>query len=62
MPTHNDRLVLFRPHRGWEVKAPGTDRAVLCSADRAEALQWAWNIVRATGGNVILQRHDGCPA
>lgn len=62
MSTHDDRLVRFHPSRGWEVRIPGAARSVLCSADRAEALQWAWNIVRATGGQVILQRTDGCPA
>ncbi|MFI7480933.1 DUF2188 domain-containing protein [Kocuria sp. M1R5S2] len=62
MPTPNDCVVRFQPHRGWEVKAPDAGRAVLCSTNRAEALQWAWNIVRTTGGQVVLQRGDGCAA
>lgn len=62
MPTPDDRVVLFQPHRGWEVKAPDAERAVLCSTNRAEALQWAWNIVHTTGGKVILHRGDGLPA
>lgn len=62
MLTSDDRVVLYRPHRGWEVKTPGDGRAVLCSTNRAEALQWAWNIVGTTGGKVILQRSNGCVA
>ena len=59
MPTSIDRLVLCHPHRGWEVKAPGARGAGLFTTSRSEALQWAWNIVRTTGGTVILHRGDG---
>jgi hypothetical protein len=59
MLTSDDRVVAFRPHRGWEVRIPGDGRRVLRSANRAEAFQWAWNIVRTTGGKVVLHRSNG---
>lgn len=59
MPVSADRIVISHPRGGWEVKSPDEQGAGLYATSRSEALEWAWNIVRSTEGNVVVVQPDG---
>ncbi|WP_368839371.1 DUF2188 domain-containing protein [Kocuria sabuli] len=62
VPDPKDRIITPCPSGCWEVKAPGATRAGLHASSRSEAMQWAWNITRGTGGQVIAYWSDGSSA
>ncbi|MEX5236116.1 DUF2188 domain-containing protein [Kocuria arenosa] len=62
MPHPEDRIIAPCLSGCWEVRAPGATRTGLHAPSRSEALQWAWNITRSTGGQVIAHRSDGSSA
>lgn len=62
MPHPEDRIIAPCLSGCWEVKAPGATRTGLHAPSRSVALQWAWNITRSTGGQIIVRRSDGSSA
>lgn len=62
MPHPEDRIIAPCPSGCWEVRVPGATRTGLHAPSRSEALQWAWNITRSTGGQIIVRRSDGSSA
>lgn len=60
MSNNNRRHVVPRRGGGWDVRAPGADRASARSATQAEALRRAREIVgNAGGGEVVIHGRDG---
>ncbi len=60
MSTSNNRHVVPNPHGGWDVKAPGADRASSHHDTQAEAEKRAKEIVgNRGGGEVRTHRPDG---
>jgi uncharacterized protein YdaT len=56
----NNRHVVQNPGSGWDVKAPGAQRASSHRDTQAEAINRAREIVHnAGGGEVITHRQDG---
>ena len=60
MSTSNSRHVVPNPGGGWDVKAPGANRASSHHGTQAEAEQRAKEIVaNRGGGEVRIHRRDG---
>ncbi|MFF0903353.1 DUF2188 domain-containing protein [Kocuria sp. CPCC 205316] len=59
MPHLEDRIIAPCLSGCWEVRTPGATRTGLHAPSRSEAMQWAWNITRSTGGQIIVRRGDG---
>lgn len=57
MTGPNDRDVVPNPDGGWDVKAPGADRASAHRDTQAEAINRAREIVRNAGGGEV-RIHD----
>lgn len=56
----NDRHVVKNPKNGWDVKAPGADRASVNERTQADAERRAKEIVRnAGGGEVVIHDRSG---
>ena len=60
MRNDNIRHVVPNPNGGWDIKAPGAQRASAHTDTKAQALQRATEIVHnAGGGQVIPHNLDG---
>lgn len=56
----NDRHVVKNPQGGWDVKAPGADRASANERTQADAERRAKEIVgNVGGGEVVIHGRDG---
>lgn len=54
-----DRLVT-PGHRGvWEVRSPDASATTLYADNKHTAIEWAWNIIRSTGGKVVVHPVTG---
>ena len=60
MSKPNDRHVVPNPSGGWDVEAPGADRASSHHETQGDAVDRARQIVHnAGGGEVVIHRPDG---
>ncbi|MGD8151399.1 DUF2188 domain-containing protein [Ornithinimicrobium sp. Y1694] len=60
MSKDNRRHVVPNQGGGWDVRAPGADRASAHAATQADALRRARTIVsNAGGGEVVIHGRDG---
>ncbi len=60
MPNSNNRHVVPNPRGGWDVKAPGAERASSHHDTQAQAEQRAKEIVRNRGGGEVrIHRSNG---
>jgi uncharacterized protein YdaT len=60
MPNSNNRHVVQNPDGGWDVRAPGADRASAHHETQSEAIDRARQIVHnAGGGEVVIHGRDG---
>lgn len=56
----NERHVVPNPRGGWDVRAPGADRASAHADTQAAGINRAREIVRNTGGGeVVIHGRDG---
>lgn len=56
----NERHVVPNPRGGWDVRAPGADRASAHADTQAAGIDRAREIVRNTGGGeVVIHGRDG---
>lgn len=58
--TRNNRHIVANPGGGWDVKAPGAERASTHHDTQSDAIDRAREIVHnAGGGEVVTHRRDG---
>lgn len=60
MSSSNNRHVIPNPNGGWDVRAPGADRASTHHDTQGQAIDRAREIVHnAGGGEVVIHRPNG---